>query len=231
MNSLIETNDKTFEIQVCQRSFFFSKEQIILLSHSAFLFIAQTQKAFQIESNESFSSNDLINFFLQLSSLFENKTEIDIDIHNKFVFQYLSKILQNKSLELICSRISVDSPQIFFLNSKLFYEIPSCTLAPIDNFSIQLKNSTIQCNKIFASLISSMIFLLLKEDISIKEINFSHVDDHLLVPVFDLFKVLSFNIHQFSLDVLNQLIDFLQFDSLLYFIQSNSTDEFHSSSK
>lgn len=75
-----------------------------------------------------------------------------------------------------------------------------------------------------------MIFLLLKEDITIKEINFSHFDDHLLVPVFDLLKGLPFNVYQFSPEFLNQLIDFLQFDSLLYFIQANSTDEFNSSS-
>jgi hypothetical protein len=39
LNSLIQAHDRIFEINICSKSFFFSKEQIIVLSLKAFLFI------------------------------------------------------------------------------------------------------------------------------------------------------------------------------------------------
>jgi hypothetical protein len=101
MNSILKTTDKTFEIHVCSKPFFFSQEQIILLSPSAFIFITQTHQPFQINGDEFILSHNLIDSFSQLSSLLENNKEIVINESNKLIFQYLSKIRQNNSLKSI----------------------------------------------------------------------------------------------------------------------------------
>jgi hypothetical protein len=136
MKYLIKEKDKTYQILICTKTFFLSPEQTLLLSNSAFQFISKTRQPFVISLPEFTNETDFIFSFSQLLSLFENKEEIEINFNNRLIFQHLSTILENKSLESFCQSFPISQCQHFFLTSKRFHDIPSSNLVLINNFSV-----------------------------------------------------------------------------------------------
>jgi hypothetical protein len=88
MKHLINEKDKTFEIQICAKSFFLSPEQALLLSNSAFKLISKIHQTFIINKPEFLSTTNLVQCFSQLFSLIEDKEEININSNNYSIFQY-----------------------------------------------------------------------------------------------------------------------------------------------
>jgi hypothetical protein len=118
IDQIIQAKDKTFEIQVCSRSFFFSKEQIILLSIKSFLFILETRQSFNVSAPPNISTELIISCFEKIFSLFSKKSEIVISQKDVFGFQYLSEELENTNIFSICEKVrSSGEIQIFFLTS------------------------------------------------------------------------------------------------------------------
>jgi hypothetical protein len=66
----IQAKDKTFEINICSKSFFFSKEQIILISMKAFRFILETKYSFNISAPSTLSDELVISCFAEIFLLF-----------------------------------------------------------------------------------------------------------------------------------------------------------------
>jgi hypothetical protein len=101
IDSLIQAKDRTFQINICSKSFFFSKEQILLLSSKAFLYLQQTKKSFIINSPPNVPEKLLLSCFQDIFSLFSSRSEITISSKNADSFHYLSKIFEISSLFLI----------------------------------------------------------------------------------------------------------------------------------
>jgi hypothetical protein len=114
--------------EFAQNLFFFSKEQILLLSNSAFDYISSTKRCFDIEKPSDFyqiNQADLAICFSRLYLLFISDDSIQIDFRNVMIYKFLATKLQNKSLESICDSISFTNTNQYFLSSKRFKEIGS----------------------------------------------------------------------------------------------------------
>jgi hypothetical protein len=63
IDQLVEAKDKTFEMNVCSKSFLFSKEQIILFSIKLFLSILESQNPFNISASPYLSDEIILSCF------------------------------------------------------------------------------------------------------------------------------------------------------------------------
>jgi hypothetical protein len=139
IDSLIQAKDRTFEINICSKSFFLSKEQIFLISNKAYLYILETQESFNIIAPPNISKDLLISCFQELFSLFSTKSEIKIYPNNVNSFLHLSKIFEISSLYIICQNVmSSGEPQSFFLSSEMFHRIPKDIFDSLNYFRILL---------------------------------------------------------------------------------------------
>jgi hypothetical protein len=115
INDIIQAKDKTYEINVCSKPFFFSKEQIILFSVRSFNFILETKCSFNISAPFTLSDELVITIFKEIFLLFSKTSEIVISQKIVFCFQYLSEVLENADLCLTCEKVkSSNVPQHFF---------------------------------------------------------------------------------------------------------------------
>jgi hypothetical protein len=159
LNQLVNLKDKTFEVIICSKSFFFSKEQIILFSVDAYIQILKTQMPFCINSFGRFSDDQLISCFSEIFDLFSIFDEILINPSNALIFRFLASQLNNSILFNICQHvIKTFRVQTFFLTSEVLSFIPIYILNSFSNLIINLGTETIECNFIFASLISNKIY-------------------------------------------------------------------------
>jgi hypothetical protein len=159
IDSLIQAKDRIFQINICSKSFFFSKEQILLISSKVYLHIFETQESFNISIPPNISENSLISCFQELFSLFSSRSEIKISPNNVDPFLYLSKIFENSSLYVICQNVLASKiAQPFFLSSESFHHISKDIFHLLNDFRILFSDCYFECNKIFASLISNKIF-------------------------------------------------------------------------
>jgi hypothetical protein len=118
INKMIDAKEKTFKISICSKTFFFSKEQIILFSVKSFLFISKTQQSFNIPVPSTISEDYLVSCFEKIFSLFSNLLEIEISQTNVLAFQFLSEVFENSSLFSIC--------QVFYhlaIHNHSFYHL------------------------------------------------------------------------------------------------------------
>jgi hypothetical protein len=116
--------DKCYQINIHNdfndqsKSYFFIKEQIILLSPSAYQFIRTNNEPFQILFSKTFDNNEketssddsdnekaykiFIEAFDEISSLFETSESIQINEKNRNYFSLISEQLQNDALFHSC---------------------------------------------------------------------------------------------------------------------------------
>jgi hypothetical protein len=66
------------EVKICSKSFFFSKEQILLFSSGAFLYVIETKQSFNIVTPPNISEKLLLSCFQEIFSLFSSISEIKI---------------------------------------------------------------------------------------------------------------------------------------------------------
>jgi hypothetical protein len=78
INQSVDAKDKRFEVKICSKSYFFSKEQIILFSKAAFLKISETNQSFDVSCSSSISESFLISCFDEIFFLFSESEEIII---------------------------------------------------------------------------------------------------------------------------------------------------------
>jgi hypothetical protein len=88
-------------MNVCSKSFFFSKEQILLISAKIYLFTLKIRQPFNIFSPPNISEKLLISCFQDIFSLFSRKSEIKITSTNINSFHYLSKVFENSNIYII----------------------------------------------------------------------------------------------------------------------------------
>jgi hypothetical protein len=144
IDSLIRAKNRTFEIDIDSKSFFFSKEQILLLFSKASIYVQQTKKPFNIDSPPNVPEKLLLSCFQDIFSLFSSGSEIKISSTNADSFHYLSKIFEISSLFLICENVlSSGETQSFFLTSELFHHIPKNIFHSLHNFRIRLNGCDI----------------------------------------------------------------------------------------
>jgi hypothetical protein len=119
MNQMISAKDKTFEIKFCSESYFFSREQIILISRKAFLQISSASQSFNVLASSNIPKKSLLFCFNKIFSLFSSSEEIIISQHNVRAFHYVSEVLENSDLLSICQNVLLSGhPQSFFLDSS-----------------------------------------------------------------------------------------------------------------
>jgi hypothetical protein len=105
IEKLTHSKDKIFEIKISSKSYFFSKETIILFSVSAFLYICDYHHSFDVVAQDTISENQLLTCFHELFLLFSSSEEIDISSQNVFTFQYLSEVFENHTLYFLCKEM------------------------------------------------------------------------------------------------------------------------------
>jgi hypothetical protein len=158
LDQIIMPKNKIFEINVWSKSFFFSKEQLILISIKSFLWILDYKASFGIVSSSTLSEYLLISCFNDIFLLFSSKSEILISQHTVIAFQYLSEILENPDLFSVCQKVkSFNEPQLFYLTSEIFNQISPSVFHLLNDFGVILSDCNLDCNMFYASLISKKI--------------------------------------------------------------------------
>jgi hypothetical protein len=176
MNQKLTSIDKKFEVQICSQSFFFSKEQIILLSVEAYLQFLGTNNPFSLMSPLNLSNQQLISSFYEIYLLFPSSHEIQINHSDVQYFQYLAeKFKMLYLLSIYQNGIQTNQSQTFFFSSKAFTALPKHHIESLNNIQIILGSETIDCNFIFASLISHKIS---KHICRVKSLNFIDFSDY-----------------------------------------------------
>jgi hypothetical protein len=216
MNSIARVKDKTFVIKCCSASFFFSKEQILLLSIKAFQNISQTHKPFHIIAPLHIKENVIISCFREIYSLFSKTDEIIISRESIIPFSYLSEVLENSFLISICENVlSCSKSRSFFLTSELFNQIPDRIFHRINNYRIIVQEGEIECNRIFSSLISTKIFNHLQNDSDNNFIDFRSFPSPHIIQLFCLIlKGQKIPITDINQSDIIETINFLEFDSV-----------------
>lgn len=227
INEIVSIRDKTFEVIIGSKSFFFSKEQLFLLSPSIFFRLIKSSFPFVVQLPTHIESeNSLIDCFFELYSLLTSSNQIEINIQNVIVYKFFSEVLQNKPLELACSNVTSSQSSYFFLSSEHFLFLPSNNIVSFYDLRIQFTSEiSIKCNSVFARIISKKIDSIFRNSGDINFIDFSNLDfSHILVSIFDLFKGYPIYLNQFPHNELLNAINFLQFDSLSSFLTLYSFD-------
>jgi hypothetical protein len=184
--SQFETKEnKKFIIKVSQRSFYLTKEEIVLLSPKVYYSIYQSGSPFLIpfsSSEHKIPNESLIKYFDKLVQLFSTKTEIKITLSNIEIFRYLNKYLENRHLNIIFPNVSPKKAQIFSLTSKMFSDFSLDIQKTINNFTIYINEQKISCNKQFASCLSNKIFQIILKDNSLNTYHFksSSLDNQMI---------------------------------------------------
>jgi hypothetical protein len=96
MTQILRAVDKTHEVSICSKSYFFSKKHIILFSSAAFSKILETHQPFHVSCESNISKELLISCFNKIFFLFSISKEITISQKNAFGFRYLSKHLKTQ---------------------------------------------------------------------------------------------------------------------------------------
>jgi hypothetical protein len=107
----------------------------------------------------------------------------------------------------------------------MFFYIPFDTIASIFDLTIILKNEIIQCNFLFATLLSKRILSELVSDNPNEFIDFSDFEEsNLLKSIFDLLR--GFPLHLKDINSLNlsAAIKYLEFDLLSLFLENQSPE-------
>jgi hypothetical protein len=216
IDQLIQAKDKTFEINVCSKSFFFSKEQIILFSVKSFLSILESHHSFNISAPSNISEDLIISCFENIFYLFSRTSEIQISQNNVIPFLYLSEEFKNSNLFSLCEEVkSSGESQSFFLTSKAFHQISKDILHSLNDFGILLNDCKIECNPIFASLISNKIFHQIGNSPNNALIDLSVYPYSEIIKI--LFGILQGNVIEINESNMEQVLEaiyFLEFDSL-----------------
>jgi hypothetical protein len=215
INQLIDAENKIFEVNICSKAYFVSNEQIILLSKLAFLNISEASLSFDVFCS-SFVSKDLpFSCFKAIFSLFSESEEI-ISQDNVFAFHYLSKMFENSFLLSICENVlSSGYSQWFFFDSDQFSQIPQNIFGSMDDFRILLRNKIIQCNHIFASLISNKIFNQTENLSAFDFVDFSdYYNPETISQFFHILRGNRVEINKNNVSQIYEAISFLEFSSV-----------------
>jgi hypothetical protein len=174
----------------------------------------KTNQPFIIKGAENISNQNLLNCFQQIYSLLSTTESISISIKNVFIYQYLSKILNNKSLSFICDEVEATQESNFFiLSSTCFNELNEEIETKINNFEIILKDKlSIKCNIILGSLISDKIRKLIGKS---NFIDFSTFEYPSIIAVFfSVFKGKVISLEHFNVQFLFETILFVEIEIL-----------------
>jgi hypothetical protein len=85
---MICSTDKIFEIKIFSKSYFFSKEQILLFSKRAFLQISETHQSFDVANSSGISEKFLVSCFHEIFLLFSTSEEIIVSQDNVREFYF-----------------------------------------------------------------------------------------------------------------------------------------------
>jgi hypothetical protein len=213
---MIPAKDKIFEINVCATPFFFSREQIVLLSTKAFFSIVESNQSFIINARNDISEKQLLSCFSELTTLFSKRELIEVSLGNVLIYQYLSEVLENINLWNICQNVqSSGQANSFFLTSEQFYQIPEQIFSSMNDFRILVNQDVIECNHIFASLISNKIFNQKQRHPENNFIDFSHHEfPQMIQKFFSVLKGKRIQINEPNWQPILNMINFLECDSV-----------------
>jgi hypothetical protein len=143
INQLTVAVDKKYQIKIGRISFFFSKEQILLLSKYVFDYIQTKKIPFQFPNNQ-LSIVKLVSCFSELTSLFHLNPMIEISIEKVDIFHYISEIIHNTFLEDCYHLVTSTRSQFFFFTSEHFRA--NSSLEFINDFKIKAKIKSPELN-------------------------------------------------------------------------------------
>jgi hypothetical protein len=228
INQLINSKDKIFEINICSKSFFFSKEQIVLFSVDAYLQIIENKQPFCLMSSDDFSDSQFISCFNEIFFLFSTSNEIQIDSTNVLPFQHLAHKFNNSILLSNCNKfIQTNQTQTFFLSPESFSLIPIDILNSLNNFKIILSTEAIDCNFLFASLISNKISRQISTDKIFDCIDFSsHQFPEMIKLFFNILQGTIIQVDENNVVQILKTIDYLETDilSVQNFLKNHSSN-------
>jgi hypothetical protein len=160
--------------------------------------------------------NLLISCFQEFFSLFSTKSEIKIYPNNANSFLYFSKIFENSSLDVICQNVlSSGEAQPFFLSSETFHRIPKDIFDSLNDFRLLLNGYDIECNRIFASLISHKIYVHIIKYPDDDSIDFSIAFDPEMIRIFfNLIRGESIWMNELNKEQISSAISFLEYNWL-----------------
>jgi hypothetical protein len=124
---------------------------------------------------------------------------ISISLENAIIYEFLSNILQNQALFLVCNKTEITGEtKNFTLSSICFNQINDNIQSIINNFQIILKgNQIIECNNILGSLISSKIDQLIGKENFIDFSLFEYPD--LIIKFFQFWREMLFPLNNLTM--------------------------------
>jgi hypothetical protein len=199
------TFTKKFKLIIHNKEFNLTKEQVYLISPRLYSFLLKTYLPYEIpiplDDNETkISSDELINAFESIVSLFYISTQIEISQTNVHVYQYIADVLGNNLLDYVCKNVSRDKTKFFKFSSKMFVEGTQEIKYSLLDFDVYINGYKIQCNRNFVSCLSELIFHSLLSDISLNEFKFDNISHpQIFIFLFDIFQGYPFKLENFSM--------------------------------
>jgi hypothetical protein len=147
-------------IKIGRHTFKYSKYQLPFLSNKAIQHFHRSELPFEIQySNESdrFTFEDLLSCFKSIDSLLHSATEMEITENNLAAFEYLSNVLDNRYLLILCKKVTSDASQIFKFTSKNLQFISLDRLQKINDFKLIINGQIFEINYSLFCLVSDKI--------------------------------------------------------------------------
>jgi hypothetical protein len=167
-----------------QDHFSFQKNKLFFFWSNASFQILQTNQTFTILAPPNIPGELIISCFDEIFSLFSVKSEIIISQTNVLTFQYLAEVFENATLSSICQNVvSTGKRQEFYFTSEQFRQFSKDFFNSLKNFRIKLIDSDIECNNIFAALISNKIIRQIEKSPNNSSIDFSDYPDSKAIKI------------------------------------------------
>jgi hypothetical protein len=211
--------DHKYVIQIGSAHFQYSKSQLAFLSNKALKHFRQSELPFVIglpdDSNDqiNFGKNDLITCFKSIDSLFRSETEIILEENNLCAFEYLSKILDKRSLSKACKISQPNISPIFKLSSKHFQFLYESDIVRLNDFKLIVNGKSFGINFSLFCCVSDKLQTMNRQE---QELSLTIPDQYLpcFLAFLDIFKGLPFYFENYPLESVSYVIYLVGLSSL-----------------
>jgi hypothetical protein len=215
--------DHKYVIQIGPSHFRYSKSQLALLSNKALKHFRHSQSPFEISlpnDETNFGLDELIACFKAIDSLFRSEAEIILNENNLPAFEYISRVLDKRSLSQSCKHIHSNISPIFKLSSKHFKFLYESDITKLNDFQLMINGKSFGINFSLFCCVSDKFQAMNHQE---QELRLTIPDQHLpcLISFLDIFKGLPFYFENYSPESVSYFIHLFGLSSLAQFIYEN----------
>jgi hypothetical protein len=164
--------------------------------------------------------DDLISCFKAIDSLYRIETEVILKEKNLYIFEYLSRFLDKRTLLKACKDAHSNVSSIFRLSSDHFQFLYENDLLKLNDFKLIVNGKTFDINFLLLCCVSDKLQAICTQE---EELNFTIPKEYLpcFISFLDIFTGLPFYFEDYSLESVSYLIHLFGISSLSQFICKN----------